>query len=432
MLCGHVGSSLHFGMRICPITRGDRSSTSSDGSVSISQYDIWRRWEDCLWFQDVIELEYQRRAKQKKQRLLAGKGVKKNGLYNQDFASSWESLPPGPDPHSVAQNIHAYVPKLTKKGTLFRASQAVIDQRQRELTAFIEGLFQEDSPALLKELRSDRIVTDFFGYWRRDYDLAKKEAKPRASRERVTITPSILSSYFSTASTLHEPHSSTPSGRSSRASPFRRRASSTSSESSSSSSRCSNASNSSSPGVAEDVPVLFDHNPLVSDRSILEALPEDRALAPKSSPLRNPSTADPKNRNTYIYISPDEIEERSRRCLVQSAVFTHYNPLGIRESWQTTASASTYLEGLNMTLPIENRERSRISVSSIATFMSDSSADAIIPRSGSRRSFSAGSRRRRASVQSEALSEGDADDIVDLNFFGESYTYSFWPPLKIV
>ncbi|KAJ3720708.1 hypothetical protein C8R42DRAFT_722394 [Lentinula raphanica] len=60
------------------------------------------------------------------QRLLAGKGVKKDGFYLQDRASSWESLPPGPEPNSVAQDIRDNVPKLTKKGTLFRASQSLV------------------------------------------------------------------------------------------------------------------------------------------------------------------------------------------------------------------------------------------------------------------------------------------------------------------
>ncbi len=81
-------------MRICPITRGDRSSISSDGSNS--EYDIWRRWEDWLWFQDSVEEQYRILARAKRQRLLAGKGVKKDGFYKQDMASSWESLPPGP------------------------------------------------------------------------------------------------------------------------------------------------------------------------------------------------------------------------------------------------------------------------------------------------------------------------------------------------
>lgn len=186
-------------MRVSPISRGDRSSISSNGSNS--EYDVWRRWEDCLWFQDGLEIEYRRCARQKRQRLMQGKGVKKNGFYLQDQASSWESLPPGPDPNSVAQDIHDHIPKLTKRGTIFRASMATIEQRNTELQAFVEALFKEDQPALIKEMRSTRLVTDFFGYWHRDAELASKKQKAKARDSRESLTPSIFSSYFSSAST---------------------------------------------------------------------------------------------------------------------------------------------------------------------------------------------------------------------------------------
>lgn len=417
----HSGSGYYFGMCISPITRGDRSSTSS--GASNNDYEVWRTWEDCLWFQDVLELEYKRKARQKRQRLLAGKGVKKDGFYKQDLASSFESLPPGPDPNSVAQDVHAYVPKLTKKGTLFRASQATIDQRKNELSAFVEGLFKDTAPALLKEIRSDRIVTDFFGYWRRDRDLAQKQAKPRAGkeRERGSVTSSIFSSYFSgSVASAEEPttspsvstHSS-PSKSSTHSDypiPGRRRAQSAASSDSSSgpSSRSSIGSITSAPGIAGDGPLVFDHNPL-ADRSLpLEDLPEDREYNASATDRGRKASA------------TDIIDRRTR----------------VRESWQTTASATTYLEGLNMTLPsapdLSQNARSRMSVSSVATFMTDASADAIIPRSfiaevstaKVKRSLSAGSRYRRSvsgmSIPETATGSDSDDDVVDTYFYGIS------------
>jgi len=191
------GGSYAYGMRICPYGE-DNHSSSSGGSHS--EYEIWRRWEDCLWFQDCFELEYARMSRSKRKRLIAGKGVKKNGIYIQrDQAASFASLPPGPDPNSVAKNIHDYVPMLTKKGTLFRASQATIDQRYHELQACINGLFKDDVPMLIQELRESRRVTDFFGYWRRDFDLALKQQKGRnpEKQPRNSISSSVFSTYFS-------------------------------------------------------------------------------------------------------------------------------------------------------------------------------------------------------------------------------------------
>lgn len=179
-------------MHIAPLICGDRASVSSRGS-SI-EYDIWRRWEDCLFFQEALEQEYSRAAREKKVRLQQGKGVKAfNGMYKQDMASSWESLPPGPDPKSVVQDVHGHLPRLTKRGTLFRASQATIEQRQREIQSLIETLFSDDMPALIQEIRASTVVTDFFGLWRRDYDAL--DHSPKAARS--SVTSSLFSSYFS-------------------------------------------------------------------------------------------------------------------------------------------------------------------------------------------------------------------------------------------
>jgi len=305
-------------MHISSNGRGDLSSISS--RRSLSEYDIWRSWDDCLWFQQSLEVEYERAAREKKTRLMQGKGVKGfNGIYKQDMASSWESLPPGPNPNSVAQDIHQHLPTLTKRGTLFRASQATIDQRQAEITALIEALFSDDMPALIKEIRVSNIVTDFFGYWRRDYEYAE-ESRKVTKAPRNSLTSSVFSSYFSAShpilpSSDTSPHNSPPKTPYKRSQPSttprplsfsslteiseepryprgslrrsRSRPHSTSSDSSAHSDSSSDTSLNSSngPAIAEEVPIVFGHNPLnPSDRSssILEALPEEREIFSKA------------------------------------------------------------------------------------------------------------------------------------------------------
>ncbi|KAH9928382.1 uncharacterized protein B0H18DRAFT_1084548 [Fomitopsis serialis] len=193
------GSGYCYGMRIYPITTSvlpdDKSSRSSKSSGSMNtEYDIWRRWEDCLWFQEIIESEYALMARQKRQRLAAAR-----------------ALPPGPEASSIAKHIHDVVPKLTKKGTFFKASQATIDQRGKEFRAMMEALWGPDVPTLIKELRETRLVRDFFGYWRRDKDHDRKIAaqrpassdgvKPKVSLySRSSLAPSTLSMYFSPSS----------------------------------------------------------------------------------------------------------------------------------------------------------------------------------------------------------------------------------------
>src|SRR6266508_3882877 len=178
-------------MRISP-SYGDSESVFTRSKNW--EYEIWRKWEDILWFQQALEAEYSRAAREKRVRLAQGKGVKSyNGFYKQDMASSFESLPPGPLPSSVAQDIHEYLPRLTKKGTLFRASQATLEQRQKEFRALVEALFSDDVPRLIRELRATQRVTDFFGLWRRDYDCMEKAPKSI----RNSVTSSVFSSYFS-------------------------------------------------------------------------------------------------------------------------------------------------------------------------------------------------------------------------------------------
>ena len=139
----------------------------------------------------------------KRQRLQAGKGVKKNGMYIHDQAASFESLPPGPDPKSVAKDLHQYLPKLTPRGTLFGATRATVDQRQKEFSAFIKALFEKNVPSLIKELREDIVIRDFFGYWRRDYDLAVKKLesgqRPKTAPFDSVRNMSFISSFFSSS-----------------------------------------------------------------------------------------------------------------------------------------------------------------------------------------------------------------------------------------
>jgi hypothetical protein len=145
-----------------------------------------------------METRYGLMSRTKIQRLQAGKGVKKNGMYIHDRAASFESLPPGPDPKSVAKDLHEYLPKLTQRGTFFGATRAKVDQRQKEFSAFIKALFDEDIPSLIKELREDRVIKDFFGYWQRDYDLAVKNGGRRPKTAPLDSVRNI-SSFLSTS-----------------------------------------------------------------------------------------------------------------------------------------------------------------------------------------------------------------------------------------
>lgn len=155
-----------------------------------TEYEVWRRWEDCLWFQDLLETQYAQMSREKVKRLQAGKGVKKNGVYPHEDphhlqrAASFESLPPGPDPSMIAKDVHEFLPRLTKKGTLFKASKDTIAHRGQEFKALIETLLKEgeDVPTLIVELRQLRVVRDFFGFWRRDHDRLGKELQKNGDK----------------------------------------------------------------------------------------------------------------------------------------------------------------------------------------------------------------------------------------------------------
>jgi hypothetical protein len=160
--------------------------------------------------QETLEAEYNSRAKFRRQDLAAGRGIEKGGVYIRSGpAASFESLPPGPDPMTIEKDVHAYLPKLTKKGTLFRASPATVEQRNREYSALVKALLAPDLPPLLREVRALRTVRDFFGYWRRDHDLVRKTARPRTSggiSTRSSVASSAFAMYFSAStSSLHSP-----------------------------------------------------------------------------------------------------------------------------------------------------------------------------------------------------------------------------------
>ncbi|KAH8117930.1 hypothetical protein DFH11DRAFT_1503552 [Phellopilus nigrolimitatus] len=218
------GNAFSYGMRITPLhDASDRHSTisrtsdnsngsSSSGSGSSSQagstldssstaplkseYEVWRRWEDCLYFQDILDVQYGIMSREKRARLNAGKGVKKNGMYEHEDplrrlhrAASFESLPPGPDPTMIAKDLRGVLPRLAKKGTLFKASKETIEHRGAEFKNLIEALLreEEDVPTLITELRQLRVVRDFFGFWRRDYDRLEKERPKSKDGDRASI-----------------------------------------------------------------------------------------------------------------------------------------------------------------------------------------------------------------------------------------------------
>ena len=194
------GSGWAYGVRVVSTVEDETSDLISVSSRSIASastssykdYEIRRRWDDCLWFQDKLELEYSIQAREKRRRLEQGKGVKKNGVYlDSKQAASFDSLPPGPDPTSVSLDVHDYIPKLSKKGTLFRANQATIDQRQQQFACLVDALFSPQVPALIEELRKSRTVKDFFGWWRRDKDFARKQGPDKGKNPQSPALHSI-------------------------------------------------------------------------------------------------------------------------------------------------------------------------------------------------------------------------------------------------
>ena len=199
------GSGWAHGVHVISLSNDeapDRKSISSQSTTSrrsCKDYEIWRRWDDCLWFQEMLELEYSIQAREKRRRLEQGKGVKKNGVYlDSKQAASFDSLPPGPDPNSVSLHLHDYIPKLTKKSTLFRANQATIEQRQLQFSDLVTALFAPGLPSLFEELRETHAFRDFFGWWCRDKDFKRKYG-PGKGKSPLTSTFDSVPFYLDTS-----------------------------------------------------------------------------------------------------------------------------------------------------------------------------------------------------------------------------------------
>jgi hypothetical protein len=442
-------------------------------------------------------------ARAKRHRLVQGKGVKRNGIYIHDQAASFESLPNGPDPNSVAKDIHQSLPRLSKKGTVFRATQAVAEQRQKELQALVESLWMDDHPTLIAELIESRTVTDFFGYWRRDSDLAQKKrrqaSKSSDSKPRNSVTSSVFSAYFAsdsrstsqlpspvpTLSTSPKTPSRFPSFRKSDSRPHTSHGVPSSRESSVSkhsigpesflrpirpsypeSARSSDGSlyeasshdsKDSTPInspviMAQEVPVVFGHNPDYitnghpSDRPLspLEPLPEDYELKTPVNFVfgddllrRNSDPEVDHNRLGQLYDSPP-LSPTSTETFRQPS-----RDVSSRLSWQSTnsiaSSASSYLNGLDIALPaspLDSSDRSRQSICSLSSIRTTSSAEAIIPGLSPTSSTSSPSSQRRSSFEERpwSISENGEWSECDNDSVYEKYLHGMlcncYLPLK--
>ncbi|CAG7855146.1 SubName: Full=Uncharacterized protein {ECO:0000313/EMBL:CCA68905.1} [Serendipita indica DSM 11827] len=177
------GTNYHYGMRIIPTdvptspVESSAKSVRSTKSSKYKEYDIFRRWDDCLDFQRTLEGEYQFIAQRRRKGQPALDHHAKNTLYPAQRAASFDSLPAGPDPSSIALDVHEYIPKLTKKSNLFRANHSTVSQRGEEFKAMINALLDEDAHSTIRELRTVPIVRDFFALWRRDKEAERRSAK---------------------------------------------------------------------------------------------------------------------------------------------------------------------------------------------------------------------------------------------------------------
>jgi hypothetical protein len=155
-----------------------------DRSIHNIIIQIFRRWEDCLDLQRTLELEFDAISRRRRKGMPAFNHYAKNTLYPVQRAASFDSLPLGPDPSSIATDLHEYIPRLSKKSTLFKVTQATVTQRGQEFKAMIEALLDEDAHSTIQELRTIPLVRDFFALWRRD-----KEAERRNSSLTTTAPP---------------------------------------------------------------------------------------------------------------------------------------------------------------------------------------------------------------------------------------------------
>jgi hypothetical protein len=85
--------------------------------------------------------------------------------------------------------VHVYIPRLSKKATLFRIDEVTIVQRGEEFKAMIEALLNEDAHSTIRELRTVPRVRDFFALWRRDKEAERRNSKtmPNSPSSPVAI-----------------------------------------------------------------------------------------------------------------------------------------------------------------------------------------------------------------------------------------------------
>ncbi|KAF8206245.1 hypothetical protein K438DRAFT_1756334 [Mycena galopus ATCC 62051] len=324
-----LGGNYNFQMRICPIARADRSSVSSRGSNT--EYEILRRWEDCS---------------------------SSKTLSNEKYPRSYSP----PD----------------EEGHMFRASQAMTDQRQAELTAFIAALWMDDVPTLLEDFRKDRMVTDFFGFWRRDQDIQK--TSNAAGKSRSSVSSSVFSTYFSSGSDSSE----NVTGRA-------RALSSASSDSSSVLSSGSARSSISSVQITlDDQPLAFGHNPHQGADN-LEPLRESLETTRKGGRggflsavtrrvRKTPADEAGRRERPSLDEQPARPDSRASNATTNRLLIELVVNRAPRESWQTTASGMTFMNDLNLTLPddADDSHRSRMSIASIATFRTEVSSEGVM------------------------------------------------------
>ncbi|KAF8666613.1 hypothetical protein RHS04_09584 [Rhizoctonia solani] len=183
------GSSWHYGLRVKPLPNLSMSPPGGPlGDVNqkrVKGYEIHRKWEDCLDLQRTLEKEYSAVVKVRK-----GKGGKKGPpVYgNLQRAASFDSLPTGPDPKTIPNDIHAFVPRLAAKSSLFRGASGstLVQQRSEEFNEFIGALFAPGASVLIDQARQAPAVREWFGFWRRDRDAMR-----RRDSERASVAPSI-------------------------------------------------------------------------------------------------------------------------------------------------------------------------------------------------------------------------------------------------
>jgi hypothetical protein len=169
------GGTYHYGLRIDPLPSVRLAKDAQLSSYEACQMNIqiscvthmsqiWRTWGDCLYLQEILEVEYTT--------LLKGQQSERMKQLAVDQQSESDLLVSTHKP-----DVHVYLPKLSKTGTIFKPSAATVARRSAEYHAFVDALLGDILPPVLRKIRNDRIVHDFFGYWRRDDDLARKAGR---------------------------------------------------------------------------------------------------------------------------------------------------------------------------------------------------------------------------------------------------------------